>query len=241
MFLNAKAIVSFSTNPIPLLTGAPASAMYYQSFSGMTGLTNLPAGFLDTRGLSGTPGGSMFFSACLNVTNVTTLPVGFMYTSGMTGAPQGSMFNGACYNMTSVTNLPAGFMDTRGLTGSPAANMCYQACRNMNNVMSLPAGFLDFSGLSGAPANLMLGSACNGMASLTSGNFNLSSNITFASTNVAGPLGSAFANMTKWAGTVYWGTNRIYDAIANPSTDANTFQNSTNVPGYLTTMQSNWR
>jgi hypothetical protein len=52
---------------------------------------------------------------------------------------------------------------------------------------------------------------------------------------------SAFANMTKWTGTVYWGTNRIYDAIANPATDANVFQNSTNVPGYSTTMQANWR
>jgi hypothetical protein len=51
---------------------------------------------------------------------------------------------------------------------------------------------------------------------------------------------SAFDGMTKWTGTVYWGTSRIYDAITNPATDANVFQNSTNVPGY-TTMGANWK
>jgi hypothetical protein len=183
----------------------------------------------------------MFFYACYNITNVTTLPVGFLYTSGITGAPAGSMFSSACYNMYNVTNLPDGFMDTSKLTGPAAVNMCYQACRNMYNVTNLPAGFLDFRGISGPPANLMLGSACNGMSGLVSGDFYMSSNITFAATNVAGPLASGFANMTKWTGTVYWGTNRIYDAIPNPSVDANTFQNSTNVPGYNTTMQFNWR
>jgi hypothetical protein len=39
---------------------------------------------------------------------------------------------------------------------------------------------------------------------------------------------------------VYWGANRIYDAITNPATDANVFQNSTNVPGYAT-MGGNWK
>jgi hypothetical protein len=241
MFLNAKAIVSFSTNPIPLLTGAPGSAMYYQSFYGMSGLTRLPDGFMDTRGVAGVPAGSMFYYSCYNVSNVTTLPVGFMYTVGVTGTPAGSMFSSSCNGMSGVTNLPSGFLDTRGLTGTPAVNMCYLVCRNMAGVTSLPAGFLDFSGLSGAPANLMLSGACNGMAGIVSGDFNLSSNITFTASTIASPLGLAFANMSKWTGTVYWGTNRIYDAISNPSTDANTFQNSTNVPGYNTTMQSNWR
>jgi hypothetical protein len=176
MFQNAKAIVSFTTNPIPILTGTPGVAMYNRSFDGMSGLTRLPDGFMDTRGLSGPPSGSM----------------------------------------------------------------CYLACRNMSNVTNLPVGFMDFSGLSGPPASLMIASACNGMSSLVSGYCNLSSNITFASTNVASPLSFAFANMPKWTGTVYWGTNRIYDVISNPATDANTFQNSTLVPGY-TNMLSNWK
>jgi hypothetical protein len=82
--------------------------------------------------------------------------------------------------------------------------------------------------------------ACNGMSGLLAGDFNMSSNITFATTNITASMSSAFAGMTKWTGTVYWGTARIYDAITNPATDANVFQNSTNVPGYAT-MGANWK
>jgi hypothetical protein len=176
MFLNAIAIVSFTTNPLPLLTGSPGADMFRQTIRGMSGLTSLPTGFMDTSGLSGAPAANMFYRACLSVTG--------------------------------VTNLPAKFMDTSGLSGAPAANMFYQAC--------------------------------NGMSGLLAGNFNMSSNITFVTTNIASSMPSAFAGMTKWTGTVYWGTSRIYDAITNPATDANVFQNSTNVPGY-TTMGGNWK
>jgi hypothetical protein len=68
----------------------------------------------------------------------------------------------------------------------------------------------------------------------------MSSNITFATTNIASSMPSAFASMTSWTGTVYWGSNRIYDAIANPATDANVFQSDTLVPGY-TNMGANWK
>jgi hypothetical protein len=273
MFLNAKAIVSFTTNPIPLLTGAPGADMFRAAFSGMTGVTNFPVDFLNTSGLTGAPAARMFQQTCEDISGVKNLPAGFMNTASLTGAPSASMFYFACYGMSGVTNLPAGFMDTRGITGTPTANMfdnaCrgmsgvktlptgfmyasgmtgapaasmfYQSCFNMSSVTNLPSGFLDVSGLTGTPAANMFAYACNGMSSLVSGNFNMSSNITFAANNIASSMPYAFANMTKWTGTVYWGTSRIYDAIANPDTDANVFQNSTLVPGYSTTMQANWR
>jgi hypothetical protein len=208
MFLNAKSIVSFTTNPIPLLTGVPAANMYRATFSGMTGLTNIPVDFLNTSGISGAPAANMFYQCCRNVSG--------------------------------VKNLPAGFLNFSGLTGAPAVNMCYQTCLNMSGVTNLPTGFLDLSGLTGAPAADMLNYTCNGMSGLASGDFNISSNVTFATTNITSSMPYAFGSMTKWTGTVYWGTNRIYDAITNPATDANVFQNSTLVPGY-TNMGVNWK
>jgi hypothetical protein len=77
-------------------------------------------------------------------------------------------------------------------------------------------------------------------SSLVSGDYNISSNVTFTSNNIASSMPTAFAGMTKWTGTVYWGSSRIYDAITNPASDANVFQNSTNVQGYAT-MGDNWK
>jgi hypothetical protein len=240
MFFQCKAIVSFTTNPIPLLTGAPAAYMYSQFCYGMTGLTNLPADFMNTSGLTGAPAASMFYRVCYNVSGVKTLPDNFLNTSSITGAPAASMFNQSCRAMSGVKTLPAGFLYTSGLTGAPAANMFNQSCINMSGVTNLPAGCLDMSGLSGPPAAGMLEYACNGMAGLISGNINMSSNITFNSTNITSSMAYAFGAMPKWTGTVYWGTNRIYDAITNPATDGNVFRDSTLVPGYET-MGSNWK
>jgi hypothetical protein len=208
MFLNAKAIVSFTTNPIPLLTGAPALNMYRLTFSGMTGVTNLPAGFMNTSGLTGAPAAGMFYQVC----------------NGMSG----------------VKNLPAGFLNTSGLTGAPAAYMFYYSCQGMSGAANIPAGFLDASGMTGAPASGMFQQSCNGMSNVIAGDFTISSNVTFSTTNITASMNSAFAGMTKWTGTVYWGSSRIYDAITNPVTDANVFQNSTLVPGYAT-MGANWK
>jgi hypothetical protein len=272
MFLNAKTIVSFTTNPIPLLTGPPAANMFRTTFNGMTGVTNLPDGFMNTSGLTGAPAASMFESACRDITGVTNLPAGFMNTSGLTGSPAGNMFYRACLNMTGAKNLPDGFMDTRGLTGVPAASMfdsaCSgmtgvktlpagflntsgltgapiaamfrQTCYNMSGVTNLPVGFLDASGLSGSPAANMFYQTCYSMSGVVAGDFNMSSNITFVTTNITSSMAYSFAGMTKWTGTVFWGTNRIYEAITNPATDANVFQNSTNVPGH-TSMGGNWK
>jgi hypothetical protein len=177
MFLNARAIVSFATNPVPLLTGAAGGGMLRSTFYGMSGLTS----------------------------------------------------------------LPVGFMDTTSITGAPALNMFYRTFQGCSSLTNIPAGTLSMSGLSGTPATNMCNQTFYGCSAIVSGDFNMSSNITFTSNNIALSMPSAFANMTKWTGTVYWGSSRIYDAIPNPATDANVFQNSTNVPGYSTTMQSNWK
>jgi hypothetical protein len=222
------------------LTGAPAANMFSFTCETMFGVKNLPAGFMNTSGLTGAPASGMFRSACDSMSGVTNLPAGFMDTSGLTGSPAANMFAYACNGMSGVKTLPAGFLKTSGLTGAPAGSMFERACRNMTGVTNLPTGFLDTSGLSGAPAGNMFYLTCLGMSGLIAGNFSMSSNITFSATNIASSMTSAFDGMTKWTGTVYWGTSRIYDAITNPATDANVFQNSTNVPGY-TTMGANWK
>jgi hypothetical protein len=246
MFYQACAGMSGATN-LPSgflntsgLTGAPAASMFYAACQSMSSVSNLPDGFLNTSGLTGAPASSMFQSACAGMNAATNLPAGFMNTAGLTGAPAATMFGVACQNMYGVKSLPDGFMDTRGLTGAPAADMFYAACYNMTGVTNLPTGFLSMSGLNGAPAGNMFYAACFGMSGVVAGDFNMSSNITFATTNIASSIPSAFASMTKWTGTVYWGASRIYDAIPNPATDANVFQNSTNVPGYAT-MGANWK
>jgi hypothetical protein len=143
--------------------------------------------------------------------------------------------------MSGLTSLPVGFMDTTSITGAPALNMFYRTFQGCSSLTNIPAGTLSMSGLSGTPATNMCNQTFYGCSAIVSGDFNMSSNITFTSNNIALSMPSAFANMTKWTGTVYWGSSRIYDAIPNPATDANVFQNSTNVPGYSTTMQSNWK
>jgi hypothetical protein len=233
-------VTSFDDNPFQPITGSPGLQMFYYAFYNMGSLTNLPSGFLDTSALTGAPAVNMFSFACETMFGVKNLPAGFMNTSGLTGAPASGMFRSACDSMSGVTNLPTGFLDTRGLTGAPAVNMFQYACNGMSGVTNLPSGFLDTSGLTGAPAGSMYDRACRNMSGLVSGNFNISSNVTFTSNNIASSMTSAFDGMTKWTGTVYWGAARIYDAITNPATDANVFQNSTNVPGY-TTMGANWK
>jgi hypothetical protein len=208
VFNSCTQITSFDDNPLQLITGAPAASMFQNAFATMSGLTNLPAGFMNTSGLTGAPAANVFYRSCYSMSGVTNLPANFMNTSGLTGAPAGSMFYQSCNGMSGVTNLPADFLNMSGLTGAPAASMLYQTCQNMSGV--------------------------------TAGDFNMSSNITFATTNIASSMTNAFAGMTKWTGTVYWGTNRIYDAITNPATSAKVFLNSTNVPGYAT-MGANWK
>jgi hypothetical protein len=118
--------------------------------------------------------------------------------------------------------------------------MFYRTFLNCTSLTNIADGTLNLSDLTGEPTPLMLGGIFQNCSNLLAGDFNISSNITFVDTNIASSMSLAFSGMAKWTGTVYWGSSRIYDAITNPATDANVFQNSTNVPGYAT-MGANWK
>jgi len=169
IFRDCTAVTAIEDNPLPILTGTPAEGMFSSACEGMSGVTALPTGFLDTSGLTGSPADYMFSSACYDMTGVTALPTGFMNTSGLTGAPADYMFSFACYGMSGVTGaLPTGFLDTSGLTGAPAGGMFSRACSGMTGVTgALPTGFLNTAGLTGSPADYMFLSACEGMSGVT--------------------------------------------------------------------------
>ncbi len=157
------------------------------------------------------------------------------------GTPASYMLAATCYNLSGVTgSLPDGFMNTSGLTGAPAENMFDNACRGMSGVKNLPDGFMDTSGLTGAPAERMFFQACFNMSGVTNSYvFNISSNVTLTANNVGSPFSSAFRDMSKWTGTVMWGTNVLFEAII-PATRTYTIQNCTQIPGY-DSFHANWK
>jgi hypothetical protein len=176
----------------------------------------------------------MFLNA-RTIVSFTTNPVPLL-----TGAAGANMFRSTFYNMSGLTYIPVDFMSTASITGAPALNMYYRTFQGCTSLTNIPSGVISSSGLTGPPATNMFNQTFYGCSALISGDFNISSNITFTSNNIALSMPSAFAIMSKWTGTVYWGSSRIYDAITNPATDANVFQSSTLVPGY-TNMGANWK
>jgi hypothetical protein len=209
MFRGCNKVVAIHDNPLPPIIGTPAASMFQYACYGMTGVTG-------------------------------SLPDGFMNTSGLTGSPAANMFFAACFNMSGVTYLPDGFLDTSGLTGSPAADMFYYACWNMSGVTSLPDGFMNTSGLTGSPAERMFYYACASMSGVTNSYvFNISSNVTLTANNVASSFSNACRDMSKWTGTVMWGTNVLFEAIT-PAVRTYTIQNCTQIPGYAG-FAANWK
>lgn len=190
--------------------------------------------------VSGTPGANMFLRTYAGMSDVVNLPAGFLDTSKLTGAAANDMLSFAAYQMSKVVTLPAGFMDIRRLTGTLAPRMMSNACRDMGAVTALPEGLGDFSGFSGDPGTAALQAAFQGMSKVACGHvFNFSSNVTFTSANVVGPLTGTWRNMTLWTGEVMWGTNVLPLAFA-PNSDINTFENSTNMPNYAI-IDANWK
>jgi len=118
--------------------------------------------------------------------------------------------------------------------------MFNSACYNMSKVTSLPTGFMDTSGLSGAPAGSMFVLACYNMSGVTNAyTFNIGAGVTLTAANAVGPLTSAWRSMTKWPGTVMWGTNVLFSQFA-PANRIYTISGSTNVPGY-DGFDANWK
>jgi hypothetical protein len=207
---------SFTSRAIPVLASSN-----YVAFKG------------DWRRSSGTY--LSMFQVALITTNARCRISGrFAYAPTNNANAYRETFNG-CTQITSVDDNPFPF-----LTGTPGASMFYRTFLNCARLTNIADGTLNLSDLTGEPASNMLSGTFQGCSNILAGNFNISSNITFADTNITSSMSSAFAGMTKWTGTVYWGSSRIYEAITNPASDANTFQNSTNVPGY-TTMGANWK
>ena len=188
IFFGCTKVTAIRDNPFQPIAGSPAANMFAYACYNMSGVTgSLPAGFMDTSGLTGSPAAYMFDRACNLMSGVTnSLPAGFLDTSGLTGAPAVSMFALACGGMSKVTG-------------------------------SLPAGFLDTSGLTGSPSTDMYGFACQNMAKITSGDFNISTNVTLSNANIVGPLSSAWRDMAEWTGQVYWGTNVIHTVLTPDS------------------------
>ena len=171
------------------------------------------------------------------------------YTCKFSGALETPTTFTACYreiffNCTAVTAIEDNPLPI--LTGATASLMFYYACYNMSGVTgALPAGFMDTSGLTGAPATHMFNNACRLMSGVTNAyTFTISSNVSFTAANVGtdanvGPLSSAWRGMTLWPGTVTWGTNVLFSAIA-PSNRIYSIEGSTNVPGYAG-FDANWK
>ena len=104
IFNGCTAVVRIEDNPLPILTGSPAAYMFRETCDGMSGVTALPAGFMDTSGLTGSPAEAMFYYACNGMSGVTnSLPAGFMDTSGLTGSPAEGMLKYACNGMSSLS------------------------------------------------------------------------------------------------------------------------------------------
>lgn len=133
MFYGCTRVTAIVDNPIPLLSGLPATDMFKETYYNMSGVTSLPEGFMDTSGLTGAPAGSMFYYACSGMSSVTALPEGFMNTSGLTGAPVAGMFTRACTGMSSVTNAYV-FTFSSNITFTAAnVNTVTRGWNNMSN------------------------------------------------------------------------------------------------------------
>ena len=104
MFRDCNKVVAIHDNPLPPIIGTPTLYMFAGICLGMSGVTSLPEGFMDTSGLTGAPAVSMFNNAYNGMSGVTALPANFLNTSGLTGAPAANMFSYACLGMSGVTN-----------------------------------------------------------------------------------------------------------------------------------------
>ena len=209
-FYNATALRSVLTNPFQRMTGAPAAAMCNATFRGCSWITSLPAGTLDTSGLTGSPAWGMCYATFYGCSGLTSVPAGTLDMSGLTGAPIAFMCYATFYGCSGLTSVPSGTLDMSGLTGVPAASMCYAM----------------FSGCSG----------------LTNATITVGSGITLTSSNLVSSVcfNSMFSGCRSWPGSLYWGTNLVYDAIPVPDGDINTFSGCTNMTNYGA-INANWK
>ena len=145
------------------ISGAPATGMFYGTFSGSEGLTGaIPEKLF--AGISGAPATGMFaetFFGCLGLTG--KIPSGLF--AGISGAPAPYMFYGTFAGCEGLTGaIPKKLF--AGISGAPADYMfagTFLECLGLTG--AIPEKL--FAGISGAPADSMFYSTFSGSEGLT--------------------------------------------------------------------------
>ena len=145
------------------ISGAPATGMFYGTFSGSEGLTGaIPEKLF--AGISGAPATGMFaetFFGCLGLTG--KIPSGLF--AGISGAPAPYMFYGTFAGCEGLTGaIPKKLF--AGISGAPAD---YMFAGTFLNCLGLTGAIPEklFAGISGAPADSMFYSTFSGSEGLT--------------------------------------------------------------------------
>ena len=73
IFRDCTQVTAIRHNPFQPIRGSPAVSMFDLACYGMSGVTgSLPAGFLDTSGLTGSPAANMFYLACNGMSKIAS-------------------------------------------------------------------------------------------------------------------------------------------------------------------------
>jgi len=142
--------------------GAPASYMFYTTFSGCDSLTgSIPSTLFS--GISGAPAQGMFHSTFANCSGLTGSIPSTLF-SGISGTPAIDMFSFTFEECSGLTgSIPADLFSD--ISGAPAKGMfgsTFEGCSGLTG--SIPENL--FSGISGAPADGMFAGTfydCSGL------------------------------------------------------------------------------
>ena len=142
------------------ISGAPAEYMFYNTFYNCSGLESIPANLFS--GISGTPANNMFYQTFYGCSGLTgSVPENLF--SGIKGAPADYMFSNTFYNCSRLESIPANLFG--GISGTPANNMFYQTFYGCSGLKKIPENL--FGELSGAPALSMFYQTFYGCSGLT--------------------------------------------------------------------------
>lgn len=144
------------------ISGAPATGMFYGTFSGSEGLTGaIPEKLF--AGISGAPATGMFaetFFGCLGLTG--KIPSELF--AGISGAPADSMFYSTFSGSEGLTGaIPEKLF--AGISGAPADSMFSETFAGCKGLTAIPENL--FGNISGAPADYMFNSTFEGCSGLT--------------------------------------------------------------------------
>ena len=150
---------SIPANLFTGISGAPASNMFYSTFSDCSGLTSIPSDLF--AGISGAPADGMFYETFRNCRGLTSIPAGLF--AGISGKPASDMFVGTFYGCTGLTSIPAGLF--AGISGAPAEYMFANTFYGCTGLTSIPENL--FGNISGTAQYRMFRLTFNNCTSLT--------------------------------------------------------------------------